>query len=62
MTRNIGFGLLLNGDTKHTAQKVVAAHDGAFLFFLFFFALACCGRVSGHGGQTALSYGRLWAG
>lgn len=51
MTRNIGFGLLLNGDTKHTAQKVVAVHDGAFLlFFFFFFALACCGRVLGYGG------------
>ena len=36
MTRNIGFGLLLNGDTKHTAQKVVAAHDGAFLLFFLF--------------------------
>jgi hypothetical protein len=61
MTRNIGFGLLLNGDTKHSAQKVVAAHDSAFLL-LFSFALARCGRVSGHGGQTALNYGRSWAG
>jgi hypothetical protein len=38
MTRNIGFGLLLNGDTKHTAQKVVAAHDGAFLLLLLLFS------------------------
>jgi hypothetical protein len=36
MTRNIGFGLLLDGDTKHSAQKVVAAHDGAFLLLFFF--------------------------
>jgi hypothetical protein len=37
MTRNIGFGLLLNGDRKHSAQKVVAAHDGAFLLVFFLF-------------------------
>jgi hypothetical protein len=51
MTRNIGFGLLLllNEDTKHIAQYVVAAHDGAFLlFFSFLFRHAA---ESGHGGE-----------
>jgi hypothetical protein len=62
MTRNIGFGLLLllNEDTKHIAQYVVAAHDGAFLlFFSFLFRHAA---ESGHGGRTALSYGVSWVG
>jgi hypothetical protein len=36
MTRNIGFGLLLSGNTKHLAQDVVAAHDGAYFLSFFF--------------------------
>jgi hypothetical protein len=45
MTRNIGFGLLLNGDTKHIAQYVVTTDDGAFLlFFSFLFRHAADGH------------------